>query len=392
MPSSYPDATFPVQPASIGGGPNGLTFYPYGAVPLISKSMLYEYADKGVKTIAAVNLKDYAATFNYDSCFKTLPLAVSLGMTVVYNHTIPIANSTTGVAFDGPTLQTLVNAEIDRLKVLQPDLLLWCDNQGSTNPTLIPYIMPMPLMKAKNYLPKAISVLSAVDNSLLVPYKDLMDFVVAPMIISPKVYGNDVTEGEQPFANMFRPPNPVPFTVSSQVNEGSGAPGQPSSVQLYYEWYMKQKNTTDPLVMKAGAIGTIASIDMIESALYRTANAMKVRGVKSGVMDGAEVFESMKLSSLTTPLGRVAFDVNRVNSNALGLMMQNRPGWHLNLADIIAPSGKATADLIYPIPTWEERIYKWSLMKPQFISATVAIAGVCTAIVLIIAITITVSV
>ena len=283
--------------------------------------MMYAYADKGVKTIAAVNLKDYAATFNYDSCYKNLPLAVSLGMTVVYNHTIPIANSTNGVAFDGPTLQTLVNAQIDQLKIIQPDLLLWCDNQGSTNPTLIPYIMPMPLMKAKNYLPKAISVLGAVDNSLLVPYEDLIDFVSAPMLISPKLYGNDVTEGEQPFGNMFRPPNPVPFTVSSQVIEGSGSPNHPSSVQLYYEWYMKQRNSTNPLVMTTGAIGTIASIDMIESALYRTAQAMKVRGVNSGVMDGAEVFESMKLSSLTTPLGRVTFDVNRVNSNTVGLMM-----------------------------------------------------------------------
>ena len=82
---------------------------------------------------------------------------------------------------------------------------------------------------------------------------------------------------------------------------------------------------------------------------------MKVRGITSGKMNGAEVFEAMKLSSLTTPLGRVSFDVNRVNSNIIGLMMQNRPGWHLNLADIIAPLEKATAPLIYPIPTWEER-------------------------------------
>ena len=71
-------------------------------------------------------------------------------------------------------------------------------------------------------------------------------------------------------------------------------------------------------------------------------------------------------------------------------MMQNRPGWHHNLADIIAPLEKATAVLIYPIPTWEERIYKWSLMKPQFINVTVAVAAVCTAIVLMLAITITV--
>ena len=79
LPYSYPDATLTAQPAGIGGGVNGYSFYTMGSVALINKPMIYEYATKGVKTIAAVALQDYAATFNKDSCGSTLKLATALG-------------------------------------------------------------------------------------------------------------------------------------------------------------------------------------------------------------------------------------------------------------------------------------------------------------------------
>ena len=81
-------------------------------------------------------------------------------------------------------------------------------------------------------------------------------------------------------------------------------------------------NTTSPFVMTMGCMGTIASIDMIESALYRNAIATRDSGVTSGALSGKEVFDMMTMSSLTTPMGRVAYDVNRVNSNAQGLLLQ----------------------------------------------------------------------
>ena len=74
--------------------------------------------------------------------------------------------------------------------------------------------------------------------------------------------------------------------------------------------------------MTMGCMGTIASIDMIESALYRNAIATRDSGVTNGALSGKEVFDMMTMSSLTTPMGRVAYDVNRVNSNAQGLLLQ----------------------------------------------------------------------
>ena len=79
LPYSYPDATLTAQPTNIGGGVNGLSFYTIGSVALINKPLIYEYARQGVKTIAAVALQDYAATFNKDSCGSTLKLARALG-------------------------------------------------------------------------------------------------------------------------------------------------------------------------------------------------------------------------------------------------------------------------------------------------------------------------
>ena len=74
--------------------------------------------------------------------------------------------------------------------------------------------------------------------------------------------------------------------------------------------------------MTMGCMGTIASIDMIESALFRRATSMRNLGVTNGVIPGTAVFDSMQMASLTTPLGRVAFDVNRVNANMQGLLLQ----------------------------------------------------------------------
>ena len=105
----------------------------------------------------------------------------------------------------------MINAEIDKLKALvpQPDLLLWCDNQGANDPLLVPFTYPLPLMKAKNYLPKALSVLDALDNDFTANYGTDDDFVVAPDFFSYSVSGSDFTEGEQSYSNYFRPPNPV---------------------------------------------------------------------------------------------------------------------------------------------------------------------------------------
>ena len=69
LPSSYPDASSPVQPESAGGGPDGSTFYTLGSVPLINLPLMTEYADHGVKTIAAVSVQDYAGTYNYNRSF-----------------------------------------------------------------------------------------------------------------------------------------------------------------------------------------------------------------------------------------------------------------------------------------------------------------------------------
>ena len=147
------------------------------------------------------------------SCYQSILLPTVILQKSFTIHPLIYRNSTTKVPFDGPTLQVLVNAEIDKLKALvpQPDLVLWCDNQGATNDALVPFVFPLPLMKAKNYLPKALSVLDALDNDLTTNYGTDINYVVAADFLSSTLTGNLFTEGETPYANYFRPPNPVQF-------------------------------------------------------------------------------------------------------------------------------------------------------------------------------------
>ena len=74
--------------------------------------------------------------------------------------------------------------------------------------------------------------------------------------------------------------------------------------------------------MTMGCMGTIASIDMIEGAIYRNALLTRGAGRTDGPLVGMEVFDMMRMASLTTPMGRVAYNYNRVNSDMQGLLLQ----------------------------------------------------------------------
>ena len=60
--------------------------------------------------------------------------------------------------------------------------------------------------------------------------------------------------------------------------------------------------------------------------------------------------------------------------------MQLQPGQKVPF--IVAPSGQATMEFIYPIPTWEERIYKWDLFKSiSGVMISLSVAVVCSIVI-----------
>ena len=172
-----------------------------------------------------------------------------------------------------------------------------------------------------------------------------------------------------------------------EVNVGE-IESSPTSLKLFTDWYLRETNQTDPSTVSTGTVSAWSSFDMLEQALYRTAMQYKDDGIITGKLKSKDVLHWLSLSTLTTPLGRVAFDVNRVNNAINGIMIQiqNRN----ELADIIAPKDLSTSSMIYPMPTWEERVYVWTILGRNKIDVLVGtiIVAICSVILVAIIITV----
>ena len=127
-----------------------------------------------------------------------------------------------------------------------------------------------------------------------------------------------------------------------------------------------------------------ACFDVLESALYRAANTKEFSA--DGFISPYEVNVMLDVSQVPTPIGRVTFDENRVNSNAKSIVVQVIPT--SEISEIVAPTDVQTHPFVYPMPSWDERIYKWSLVKNSSNYAAIIIAGICTFALLAIIITI----
>ena len=64
---------------------------------------------------------------------------------------------------------------------------------------------------------------------------------------------------------------------------------------------------------------------------------------------------------MSSPIGRIVFDAQRVNSFQKSIVVQSLPS--STTAEIVFPSGQKTATMVYPMPTWDDRVYTWQLLK-----------------------------
>ena len=136
----------------------------------------------------------------------------------------------------------------------------------------------------------------------------------------------------------------------------------------------------DPSIL---TITTWAIFDCLEAALYRAASASQ--NIVNGELLPSSVLNSMNGMDLSTPFGRIKFDPNGVNSILRGVAAQVLPS--SSTAEIIYPTDIQTASFVYPMPTWDERVYQWKLVRGSSEIAAMAIAFCCT--ILLIAIIIT---
>jgi hypothetical protein len=155
----------------------------------------------------------------------------------------------------------------------------------------------------------------------------------------------------------------------------------PSSTHLFFKWY---HNITGGYPSYQ-TVFTWACFDLMEAAAYRATMMPSITA--DGLISAEEMIGLLFMSQASTPVGTIRFDENNVNTAAVSITVQALPGHPF--AEIVAPSTQKTFDLIFPMPTWDERTYTWTLWKGVEETQAVVIASCCTAILLLIMVTAT---
>eukprot|EP01042_Synura_sphagnicola_P010458 gene10458-13419_t len=211
-------------------------------------------------------------------------------------------------------------------------------------------------------------------------WAELFQYVSSGMFSHPKMRGGlTYTEDATPYSSHFRPANSFNLTALEELNVG-WLDKYPSSMQLFFNWYATVADY--PPIDEEFALWAI--FDMIESAAYRAAVAPG--GRTEEYLDPAAVMAMLRGAQVTGTFGLVRFNEKRLNIGVNALAVQV-----VGLgpdSDIVGPSTVATSPFVYPMPTWSERTYTWSLTDSEEERSAIAIASVCTVALLAIAATV----
>ena len=153
----------------------------------------------------------------------------------------------------------------------------------------------------------------------------------------------------------------------------------PSSIKLFMKWYRSVTGST----ASYQTAFTWSAFDLMEAALHKAAK--DPAGVVGGYVSPERVFLNLQDAQASTPAGRVIFDPYGVNTPAASIFVQQLVVG--DTAEIVAPSGEATATFVYPMPTWDERLYEWHLMGSNAEVKCVVIASLCSGVLVVMAVT-----
>lgn len=184
----------------------------------------------------------------------------------------------------------------------------------------------------------------------------------APNFVNKKIIGFAYTEDNYPYSSKFRPPIYANLTSFTQILVGS-SPTMPSSTNLFYEFFYNTFGypPTYPSVM------VWAAFDILESVLYHAA----IDAVANKIIhiSPASVLKLLRIVECSTPLGSVTFDSNRINTAAQSIFVQTLIASNSidsdTTSEIIGPSIMQTASFVYPMPSWDERVYQWTLLGTE---------------------------
>jgi hypothetical protein len=342
------------------------SFYIEAPAMYTFRSLMETYVEYGVKTIATVAYSDHAdAGYNYWSCYGSAEyLGASRGIDHVAHYDLYINSTDTDIEYI-----------IRSFKQLQPDVILWCDWQSCTfNDTQSYTRFPLPYFEKARYLSKSFTLLDCFGTSPTLDFisHGWMDYITQPTFTHPSLKGSDYTEDKLSYGTVFRSNSPM-NTVNEAMNFGS-TPNAPSSVALFSDWYMNMTGIFPPYQSN----GYWAALDLLESAIYRVAKNTDI--TRDREIDTADITALLINSQVSGMYGRVIFDAHRVNTPTPTIAIQLYPG-KIN-PYIVSPLSQAEYPIIYPIPTWEERYYRWYLAKDANFISCIVIASLCTTLLL----------
>ena len=154
----------------------------------------------------------------------------------------------------------------------------------------------------------------------------------------------------------------------------------PSSNVLFYNWYKSVRAYTPTLF----TVMLWAAFDVVEAVLYKASSSKS--NVVNGYVSASAVLSYLEGADMRTPFGRVAFDSTGVNTVARSIVGQKLPS--SSTSEIVYPSDIQTASFVYPMPTWDERVYTWSLVGGNQKKLSVIIAATCSALLVVIMVTV----
>ena len=172
------------------------------------RSIIDTYESTGVKTIATVAYNDdNDGGYNYWSCYGAAQyLGVPRGIEHVKHFNL-YSNSTAQSALDIAR----------QLKKINADAVLWCDWQSCTftDDKVANDRFSMTALKAVDYMPKAMGFLDCFYQTPTAGFiqEGIVDYVGQPTFTHRDLKGQEYTEDDNPYANVFRPPKKVRASV-----------------------------------------------------------------------------------------------------------------------------------------------------------------------------------
>ena len=189
--------------------------------------------------------------------------------------------------------------------------------------------------------------------------------------VNEKIQGFKYIEDATPYASHFRPSTPLDFDEIMQLNLGKTSEF-PTSTKLFYDAFFDRFGTNP----SSSHIIKYAAYDILEAAIYQSFEDPRTEGN----ITASDVYQRLRINKVTTPLGLVGFDNDQISTLTDIVMLQVQTLQSEDIAEIVAPSGVRSSNLIYPMPTWDERVYKWSLTDGSSQEISIAVAAVCTAL------------